>query len=325
MRASRALGLAVPLAAICGAAWLSLAPLDGADLASHPAPARDYDQALRRIEELSAADTESVNAVCHTRLFTHGQRTGRVIVLLHGLTNCPQQFDSLGHLLFERGANVLIARLPHHGMADRLTRELGKLQAAEVVRFSDEVVDIARGLGDSVTVAGLSLGGVMAAWIAQEREDVDRAVLIAPVFGVQMVQPVLTGAVTRLALALPDRLEWWDSKLRDKLPGPPYAYPRFSTRALAATLRIGQAVMEQARRSPMRAASAVLVTVGGDDAIRNEMVAQVARSWERYAPGRVTTYEFPESQHVGHDMIDPLQPYQRVALTYPELARWMWR
>lgn len=32
------------------------------------------------------------------------------------------------------------------------------------------------GLGDSITVAGLSLGGVMIAWAAQEGADIDRAV-----------------------------------------------------------------------------------------------------------------------------------------------------
>ena len=51
-------------------------------------------------------------------------------------------------------------------------------------------VDIAAGLGDQVTIAGLSAGGVVAAWAAQHRRDVHRAVLIAPSLGVR--SPVTT-------------------------------------------------------------------------------------------------------------------------------------
>ena len=38
----------------------------------------------------------------------------------------------------------------------------------------------ADGLGDKITVTGLSLGGVMSAYAAQFRPDVDRAVVISP-------------------------------------------------------------------------------------------------------------------------------------------------
>lgn len=125
-------------------------------------PTVDYSEAVRRIEALRREDGADVSPACHTRFLTHGRRTERVIVLFHGLTNCPAQFDSLGRLSFARGANVLIPRLPRHGLANRMTETLARSNAAELIAFTDRVLDAAHGLGDSVTVAGLSVGGVMA-------------------------------------------------------------------------------------------------------------------------------------------------------------------
>src|SRR5439155_25994798 len=167
---------------------------------SHPRPAADYEQALQRIDSLRAADGSEINPDCRLVLLSHGRRTARVVVLLHGLTNCPRQLEALGRMLYDRGANVLIARVPHHGFADRMTSDLARLTAAELVRFGDEVADIGQGLGDSVTVAGLSLGGVVAAWIAEERADVDHAIVISPVFGVAAVWAPLTPGLTRALL-----------------------------------------------------------------------------------------------------------------------------
>jgi carboxylesterase len=318
-------GGAVAGVALAAIAWLEFASFDGADLQSHSDPAVSYSDALRRVEALRAADDTAVNPLCRLRLMDHGHRTGRVVVLFHGLTNCPQQFDAFGQRLYERGANVLIARLPHHGLADRMTADLGRLRAAELVGFGDRVVDIARGLGDSVTVSGLSVGGTLAAWVAQQRRDVDRVVVIAPVFGVHQVPVLLTGLAARLAMMLPDRLIWWNDQQRAKLSGPPYCYPRFSTRALGETLRLGFAVAEQARRAPPAAASVVVVTVENDEGVRNESAAAVEALWQRRAPAAVGAFQYAESLGVRHDMIDPLQPYAKVDVSYPPLLERMWR
>ena len=48
-------------------------------------------------------------------------------------------------------------------------------------------VDIAAGLGDEVRVLGLSMDGVVAAWTAQERSDVDRVVAISPALTIPFV------------------------------------------------------------------------------------------------------------------------------------------
>jgi pimeloyl-ACP methyl ester carboxylesterase len=317
-------GALVAAVLLFGVALAAFSPPASPKLASHPDAARTYEEALEKLDRLRASEPEGINPVCRLRLLTHGRRVGRAVVLIHGLTNCPQQFEALGEMLEGRGANVLIARIPHHGLADVTTRDLGRLTAEELVVFGDRLIDIATGLGDSVTVSGLSLGGSLAAWLGQERSDVDRAVVIAPVFGFSGWPPALSPALEHFLLWIPDQFPWWDSKLKDKVGGPPYAYPRFSTRALGQTLRLGFAAEDRARLRAPRAASLEMVTVGGDPAISNEAAAHLVRLWERRAPGRVAAYEFPVRLHLGHDLIDPLQPYQKTAEVYPVLAALMW-
>ncbi len=71
-------------------------------------------------------------------LSTHDAPVRRVFLLLHGLTASPLQFAAFGNLLFDRGANVLIPRLPYHGYGDRLTSALEALTADELRAFARE-------------------------------------------------------------------------------------------------------------------------------------------------------------------------------------------
>lgn len=312
-------GLPIAIVLLFALAALVLRPLAPAGLASRPRPAWSYGEALARIAVLRALDGPEIAPECRTLLLTHGARTGRVVLVFHGLTNCPEQFHALGERLHACGANVFIPRMPRHGLADRMTDELAKLGARELRDFTDEATDIARGLGDSVTVVGLSVGAVMAAWAGQERADVDRAVAIAPLLGVTQARGWLTPAATRLVLALPNQFPWWDSKRREHLLGPRHVYPRFSTRSVGQTLLLGSAVLHDARRGPPAARSLVMVTVGRDRAVDNGMCAALLRAWRAHGARDLTAYEFPESLHLNHDIIDPEQAGGNPKLVYPVL------
>ena len=301
-------------------AWALLRPIVPSELDSHARPAADYAAAISLLDSLRAGDDAAIAADCGTTLYTHGGRTGRVVVLLHGLTNCPAQFDSVGRMLFAGGANVLIPRLPHHGYADRMTTELARVEARELCAFTDRVLDVASGLGDSVTVAGLSIGGVLAGWAGQERQGLERAVMIAPIFGVARAPGRWTPAVTRLALALPNTFIWWDGDRKQDLPGPRHVYPRFSTRSVAATLYVGAATRAGAARHAPAARELALVTVGGDEAADNAMAQALMDMWRAHEAGRLGRYEFPAALRLNHDVVDPEQVGGNPALTYPVLV-----
>jgi alpha-beta hydrolase superfamily lysophospholipase len=283
-----------------------------------PDPARGYAEAASRWAMFKGRDGAEIHPACASRDGLHGRPTPVVVVLFHGLASCPRQCARLADSLYARGCNVIVPRAPYHGYADRMTVEQSRLTARELAVHTDECVDIARGLGDTVVLAGLSTGAVQAAWAAQLRPDVRRAVLVCPVFGVGPVHPLLTTGLVRSLVTLPNGFLWWDPRVKERLAGPVETYPRYSTRALGEVLRFGLVVQAAARRRRPMAPEITVVTSGSDLAVSNAVTAEVVRQWRRHGQV-VRTFEFPRGMGVGHDVFDPEQPYAKPGLTYPRL------
>ncbi len=292
-------------------------PLHFERLKSHPKPVRDYASVSNRLSTLSTVEEGTVDCIGETTLLDHGQQTDWAVALIHGYTNCPEQFRILGEQLYNLGYNVLIPRQPHHGLIDRLNTAHGDLPAEELARFTDDVVDILHGLGRRTILCGLSGGGVMAAWAAAFRPDLDIAMPIAPFFGPRRTPTSLHRAVTSLFVNLPNQFAWWDTE-RKTGGGPKHAYPRFASRTLGQYMRMGEMVISQARKAPPAAKAVVVVTNECDHAIDNTLVSQVVQLWKRHTK-KLLAYTFPLSLNVGHDLIDPAQPDQRVDVVYPKL------
>jgi pimeloyl-ACP methyl ester carboxylesterase len=280
-------------------------------------PASDYASAIVRLRQLQTADGPDVNPVCRTRSLVHGRRTDRAIVLIHGITSCPEQFRPLAEQFFARGQNVLLARLPHHGMRDRMTTELAKLRAEELRDYADAIVDVASGLGDEVIVAGLSAGGIVAAWAAQHRPEVRTAVLIAPSLGLGHLGRFLQLLMMSLMLHLPDVATQRFYRFDDAAP---YGYLGFSTRALGEVLRLGLAVVRAAAGRAPAAQHVVLITNAADTAVNNQLARQLLGLWQLRGLRHVEQYEFERALHLHHDLIDVNNPQQRVDLVYPVLV-----
>jgi carboxylesterase len=264
---------------------------------------------------LTALDGPNVNPVCYTRLYTHGRRTERSLVLLHGFTNCPQQFDALGKHFYELGWNVLIPRYPRHGYSDRLTTSIAELRSEQLIAVANRAADAGIGLGERLTVAGLSLGGILAGFLAQTHDDIDRAVLIAPMLGLRPIPGWALKAMTGLAIGLPNFYIWWNRRLKDKI-GPQHGYPRFATRAYAALFETGSTLQKAARTSAPKAPHIDVITNAAEPRLDNRFTYQLVDGWRRHG-ATVGTFEFPISDHLPHDLIDPANPEQRTELVYP--------
>ena len=279
-------------------------------------------EAVARVREIQAAE-QGLNPVCGYRLLDQGRRTERAIVLIHGFTSCPEMYDALAAELASMGANVVIPRLPHHGLADRMTGELRSLSAAEMAATASEALEIAAGLGEKVTVAGLSLGGILAAWLTQFRPGVDRAVVMAPLFSIPIVPEWFSDLLGFVADSVPNFYVWWDLKAKADPPGPPYGYPRFPSHAYGEMLKLAHEVKSTARREPPRSAGDIRVLVNlADPAVNNVSTFRVADAWRRHGAA-VRTYEFPRELGLGHDIVSPEQPYARTDVTYPVLIDWI--
>ena len=310
-------GLLILLAIIGIVAASLFIPWNVSGLTSHSNPAQSYTEAVQRIQNLQAQDASRMNPECIAQFTTHGQKTAKVIILVHGYTNCPAQFKELGQRFYDLGYNVLIAPLPHHGLADRMTDEQGQLKAEEIATYADQVVDIADGLGEQITMVGISGGGVTTAWAAQNRKDVSLAVIISPAFGYKAIPTMLTAPTMNVVLTLPDTFVWWDETLKmDTLPT--HAYPRYSKHALAQLLRLGFAVQNKAGQQPPAAAKILVITNANDTSVNNVLTAKVVSIWTQ-AGANISTYQFPASLGLAHDIIDPTQPNQPIETTYPKL------
>ncbi len=292
-------------------------------LDSQPRPIADYAEAIARIKPLQAQDDQAINPLCHTLLLTHDAKVERAIVFLHGFTNCPQQFHSLAQTFFAQGCNVLVPRLPYHGLRNRLSDDIAHLSAAELAAFTDAVLDLAHGLGERVVVVGLSLGGNLALWAAMQRADVDRAVVIAPLLRPRNVPEPVLPLLLRASVSLPNQFIWWDPGHKEKLPGPQHAYPRFSTRALVSVIAFARDVQQRAldENALPRARSIVVVINANDPAVDNRPTQALVQRWRANGAANVETYEFDASLHLIHDIVDPNQVEQQVAVVYPELMR----
>jgi len=279
-----------------------------------------YAEAIEIARGLQALDGPNVNPDCHTRLYTHGQATERALVLLHGFTNCPRQLDDLGKDFFARGWNVLIPRYPRHGYTDRLNTAIAELRADHLVAVANRSVDAGFGLGTRLTVAGLSLGAALAGYMAQTREGLEGTVMIAPMFGLKPFPGPVLSTASRLAYVLPNFYIWWNSRLKDKI-GPPHGYPRLSTHAYAALFEVGRRLFNEARKAAPRSHRITVITNAAEPRLDNRFTYQLVDLWRRQGT-HIETFEFPLSEGLPHDLIDPVSNPSRVTdVSYPVLKR----
>jgi pimeloyl-ACP methyl ester carboxylesterase len=305
-----------------GTVWL-LRPLPLDDLVSAPDPARSYDEAMERWELAQVKEADlPLHEGGRTIVLSHGHPTEHVFVLLHGLTNAPRQVRELGEKLFATGANVVIPRLAHHGLADRMTVAHAALTAQDLIRYAQYGVDLAQGLGENVTVVGLSISGISAAWLAQNRDDIDEVFLLAPLFGPAVVPDPLTPAFATALTRLPNKMMWWDPRVRENLPGPPYNYPRFPTRALGEALRLGLQAAQPDQTLHVNRLGVILTE--NDKAVNNARTRRLVEQWRAASPDTdFFIYEFPASENIPHDFIDPLQPDARTDKVNALLVEWL--
>lgn len=113
------------------------------------------------------------------------------ILLLHGFGDTPQTLGLLARDLHSAGYDVRAPLLPGHGRsvdAFTISRRRDWLACAR-----EECARL-RATHVSVSVAGLSMGGALAAILAAERKDIQSLVLIAPYLEMQVTLSIVSAA-----------------------------------------------------------------------------------------------------------------------------------
>jgi alpha-beta hydrolase superfamily lysophospholipase len=302
--------------------WIAFHPVLINDLKSHPDLVHNYYEAITRVQAMQEDDNKDLAwDVCITKLLDHGIQTEHVIVLLHGFTTCPEQFHELGKQYFEAGYNVLIPRMPFHGLSDRMTNELVHLTAENLAAFGDRVLDVAHGLGKKVSVMGLSGSGTLVCWLAQNRSDLDFAFAIAPLFGLAFIPARFTKLFERVASLLPNFYLWWDPRTKAENPySIYYAYPGYPLHALVEIMRLGMIVRIQAEKSAPAARHVVAVLNEAEPAISNVETDRILQLWKRHGNADITEYHFEKEMNLPHDIITPGTPNLPIELIHPRLV-----
>ncbi len=178
--------------------------------------------------------------------------------------------------------------------------------------YADESVDIARGLGDEVRALGLSMEGVVAAWTAQERGDVDRVVTIAPA----MTIPGLPASLTRVFRNIFHKLP--NVSLPSAGTTLDHAYAGQTTKGLDATFEMGAYVADEGYESSPASPDVIVVLNPDDDQVDPVHLSEFASAWAARG-GPVALYRLP-AIGLPHDVIDVDQPEGDPDLVYPILV-----
>ncbi|MEU8285039.1 alpha/beta fold hydrolase [Micromonospora sp. NPDC048905] len=283
--------IALALGGLALVAGLYLWPPRRRGLRVAPSPPLDFDTAIRAAEAIIAAETAdpAVRPESRSRLLSHGSRTGRVVLLLHGYTLAPEQYDGLAEEFFDRGYNVWIPRAPRHGTVDE--RAHHRVEADELTTYAARALAVAAGLGDEVGIVGISGGAVLAAWLAQVPGDVVRhLLLLSPFFGPDprqapafAVRPLITLYGRRL---LPDRV----------------TSRGYSLSAVTQYLTIARSLPNPPRRTGLRTAAVAVSPLDGVVDLARAVTVPRRIADANAIPLRVCT--LPEALGVGHNILD---------------------
>jgi carboxylesterase len=311
-RSAKLFGLLV-LAILAVVLVIGLIPVPLGGLESAPDPAEDYEEALRRFDKILADEEAIVNEASGSHLMTHGNKTQRVYVLIHGTTNSPLQFVELGDILHARGHNVLILRMPYHGLKSHLVSELKSLKAEDLRAYADQTIDIVVGLGDEVDVTGISGGGAVTSWIAQNRPDVGRVVLLAPFFGIAHTPFWVDTWLMDIFARMPNVV--FDNPTE---PRREWVYRGEASRGVAEFLRLGRAVLKQARGDRPAVNDISVVTTASDSTADNRATDRLVEIWEK-SGANIESYEFDASLEIPHNSIDPAADPQKKKSMYAKI------
>lgn len=270
-------------------------------------PTRDRDSALARFAEMATLDN-GIPEATRTRLFEPEEPAGATIVIWHGFTNAPSQFVAVAAQLRACGYRVLVPRMPYHGEADTLNRDLVKLTPAELIAHLHGVIDIAAGFGDPVWAIGLSAGATVAGWAAATRSEVSRLVLAAP-----LVAPVgfplpLVRTFVKFPRIVPPLYWWWDPRVKADIEGSPHAYPGFPLPGIMTFLHLSEWLYDHSVPLGHDLERTVLVTNPGDFAIRKDAARAFALTVFGTRSATFAEAGIDAALKWMHDFVDPLSP-----------------
>ncbi len=210
-----------------------------------------------------------------------GNVTGSVM-LFHGYSACPQQYEELSALLSKQGFNVFVPLLPGHGKQQiqvdgKTIDDSAQLPETDSINiydnFAKNIGSILKDEPGTKVVAGLSVGGALAARVMLYHSDIyDRALLMAPFFNAAAPVNVLLPA---LGAIVPNRRMSWGEGCEKQRQGGRAGYCNFKIGNVAAVRKFGLETLKQVANinKPVQ-----ITGVEKDPAASNSAIAEAART-----------------------------------------------
>ena len=285
--------ICVILALIAGfAAWAFLWPSRSAELQKADIQRRDYNQSVADIKKVIADDTANseVRPDCRPILKTHGKKTARAVMILHGVSGCPNGPAELAERFYQAGYNVYVPRAPHHGLSDKKLHS--QVRAAELVKFMSDSAGLVSGLGDELGVIGHSGGGTLATWLAQYGGGLfSRVLLIAPYY-----EPDASKAPK------------WQMALLRNVYGNHLIPDQFFDDILSYRALANYVIIKQNYRNDLKAEGLKYVglIIGSEDnLIDKDMALFIAEGMAKASGARFSYETTPAYMGAGHELLSP--------------------
>ena len=273
-------------------AWAFLWPSRSAELQKADIKRRDYDQSVADIQKVIDGDTANGEVRPESRpiLKTHGKKTARAVMILHGVSGEPSAMAELADWFYQAGYNVYVPRVPYHGLKNNKLH--GQVRAGDLVKFMSDSAGLVSGLGDELGVIGHSGGGTLATWLVQYGDGLfSRVLLLSPYYEPDASKaPKWQVALLRNIYGnhlLPDR--FFDGNL--------------SYRALANYVIIKQNYHSDLKAEGLKHVG--LITGSEDHLIDNAMAIDIAENMAKNSGAKFTYERTPAHMGVGHELIWP--------------------
>lgn len=233
------------------------------------------------------------NEKCRSKFYFHPHPTPKVFLFLHGFTAGPYQFEPLGQAIFQEGYNVLVPLQPGHGIAGHWDGDNPPPLPEDpqvYKQFVLEWMQQAKRLGKQLFIGGLSTGGTLAAWLAQQYpQHIEKSLLFAPYLGGNNL------LVDWLVEVLPFYYEW----LNKDNPGN-FGYDGFRIPALRLFLDMGEQILDQAKTTSAR--PMLIVSSESDQAVNLQEHRELFEAVVQFQPNS-WYYCFDKKQKVPHTMM----------------------
>lgn len=204
------------------------------------------------------------------------------IILFHGYSACPQQYEQLSEILSNKGFNVFVPLIPGHGKEPKLidgkiidqSENLPNVKNTIIYEdFSKEMGSLLKNESGTRIVAGLSVGGAIAAKAMITNPDIyDRGLLMAPFFNAAGPISILLPA---LGAVIPNKSHSWGSDCEIERKFGRAGYCNFKLTNIAAVRKFGLDTLKDVSKiqKPVQ-----IVGVEKDPAASNSAIAEAVKN-----------------------------------------------